>query len=170
MEAEEWKPVSLNTNYAVSNYGRVKRIDSNKILQTHCKSCDYNQIGLMIKGKCKTLKVHWLVTAAFLGPRPEGYETNHKDGNKRNNHISNLEYVTSGENNLHAYRMGLRKPSPRLGEACNKAKLNRNEVLKIRELRRSGYTTVLLAKMFGISHSSISDIMTKKSWKWLEEK
>jgi hypothetical protein len=55
--------------------------------------------------------VHRMVAAAFIGPS-EGKEVNHKDGDKRNNHYSNLEYVSRSENMRHANRMGL-APKPR---------------------------------------------------------
>ena len=169
MVGEIWKPVLINPDYAVSNHGRVKRLNTGKILQTICKSTGYNQTNFLINGKRKTIKVHWLVTEAFLGKRPKNLETNHKDGNKRNNHINNLEYVTSSENNKHAYKTGLKKPtSPRLGEACNKAKLTRQDVIEIKKLRKKGHTTVALGKMFGVSHSAISYIINNRNWKWLE--
>lgn len=170
MAGEIWKPISINPKYAVSSYGKIKRLDTEKILQTICKSAKYNQINLLVNGKRKTLKVHWLVTEAFLGKRPNNLETNHKDGNKRNNHINNLEYVTSSENNRHAYKTGLKKPTPpRLGEACNKAKLKKQDVIIIKKLRKRGHTTVALGKMFGVSHSAISLIVNNKNWRWLGE-
>ena len=60
----------------------------------------------------KQLKVHRLVAAAFL-PNPEGkQEVNHKDGNKANNYVENLEWITASENIQHAYRTGLMKGKP----------------------------------------------------------
>ena len=50
--------------------------------------------------------VHSLVALAFIGPRPEGMEVNHKDCDKQNNALNNLEYVTHGENQRHAAQMG----------------------------------------------------------------
>lgn len=55
--------------------------------------------------------VHRLIAATFLGPRSEGMQVNHKDGDKTNNAVSNLEYVTCSENHLHAFRSGIRKAS-----------------------------------------------------------
>ena len=53
--------------------------------------------------------------SAFVGPRPALHETNHIDGNKANNALSNLEYVTKSENTIHAVRLGLRPYSNRRG-------------------------------------------------------
>lgn len=56
-----------------------------------------------------TKYIHGLVAEAFLGPRPEGYQVDHKDGNRSNNHISNLEYVTAKENIKRAWVRKLTK-------------------------------------------------------------
>lgn len=64
--------------------------------------------SVYIYGKYRT--VHSLVCEAVYGPRPEGYEINHKDGIKTNNHPSNLEYCTGEENRTHAVALGLCSP------------------------------------------------------------
>lgn len=63
-------------------------------------------ISLYGKGRSKTYLVHALVASAFIGKRPKGYDVNHKDGNKLNNYIDNLEYITSAENKYHAVANG----------------------------------------------------------------
>lgn len=55
--------------------------------------------------------VHRLVAMAFVKGMVSGKEVNHIDGNKRNNAASNLEWVTKSENQLHAYKIGLRRPT-----------------------------------------------------------
>lgn len=75
------------------------------------KSCrnDYKRIQIVINGKRKTFGIHRLVAMAFIGV-PENYremDVNHKDGNKSNNHYSNLEWVTHKENMYHAKETGL---------------------------------------------------------------
>ena len=62
--------------------------------------------GLSSNGQ---VRVHRLVALCYLGEPPLGAEVNHKDGNKENNDVSNLEYVTSKENSVHAVRLGLIK-------------------------------------------------------------
>ena len=72
-------------------------------------------VTLSKNGKYKPTKVHKLVAAAFIGPRPEGLEINHIDGDHQNNAASNLEYCTQSENMKHAVRLGLVIPPTRVG-------------------------------------------------------
>jgi len=101
---ELWKPIIINnekTNYEISNYGIVKNINTNKIIKSSLKS-GYQHISLTInKNNRKTLSVHRLVAIAFI-PNPENRETiNHKDHNKLNNNVNNLEWATTIEQNRH---------------------------------------------------------------------
>ena len=111
-----WKDIKgFEGIYQVSNYGRVKRIDRiSSRLKDGCylKLSDHYKGYLTVKLIQKRVFVHKLVTQAFLGERPKGLQTNHKDCNKKNNHINNLEYVTQSENMRHASLNGLR-PSQR---------------------------------------------------------
>ena len=94
--------------YLVSNFGRVKSLITNKILNQYKDRYGYLRVILSLNGKQKIYLVHRLVAKAFI-PNPENkLEVNHKDGNKENNHVDNLEWVTSKENVKHAYKMGLR--------------------------------------------------------------
>ena len=78
-----------------------------RVLRARKDKGRYLLIGLRRPGggQCTT-RVHRLVATAFLGPLPEGHETNHKDGDKANNRAGNLEYLTNSENQLHAYLNG----------------------------------------------------------------
>lgn len=109
---EEWRPFA-DGNYAVSNFGRVKRLTDGR--RTHAgrmmkltkMSIGYYSVGPTINGKNVKMTVHRLVAEAFIGPCPEGHEVNHKDGDKTNNRVDNLEYVTHQENMVHAHTSGL---------------------------------------------------------------
>jgi len=72
----------------------------------------YYVVNLNKNGHVKQCYVHSLVAEAFIGERPHRVTVNHKDGDKLNNHVSNLEYATYSENNLHARRTGLNTYSP----------------------------------------------------------
>jgi len=121
MSKEIWKPVpEFEKLYMVSNHGRVKSLDrktihkngrvhfyKSRILMAHAVT--YPLVDLFENGIKRRYCVHDLVTAVFIGPKPKRYTVNHKDGNKLNNHIDNLEYATFRENSIHAIRMGLKK-------------------------------------------------------------
>jgi hypothetical protein len=110
---ETWKPISgYESFYEVSDHGRVKslerkiwcggvdgyyRIISPRFLRISTKS-KYSGVGLFKEGRQTKLYVHTLVATHFLGPRPEGYECCHNDGNSHNNRASNLRWDTVSAN------------------------------------------------------------------------
>ena len=102
--AEEriWRPViDYEGLYEVSNYGEVRRTDGT-MMQGNINSYGYRVVRLTKCGMPKDKKVHRLVALAFI-PTISGKDfVNHKDGNKLNNYVGNLEWVTRGENNRHA--------------------------------------------------------------------
>lgn len=112
---EEFRPLKdYEGLYEVSNYGRVKslKIDNgiNKHEQTKILKQSINMNGYYILNLTnKSKRVHRIVALSFL-ENPYNYRcVNHKDGNKLNNRIDNLEFCTSSYNNYEAYRLGLRK-------------------------------------------------------------
>ena len=106
---EIWKDIQEYEGlYQISNYGRVKSLRDNKgnyrekIIKSRPSKNGYIIINLSKNGKAKTFKIHRLVSIHFI-PNPENKpQVNHKDGNKLNNSVSNLEWVTASENSLHA--------------------------------------------------------------------
>jgi hypothetical protein len=112
MEEEIWKDVEGFEGYKVSSFGRIKSFKHKKagrILKLPLKAWGYFQTTLFKLGKPKFLSVHKLVALAFI-PNPENKpEVNHIDGNKTNNNVQNLEWVTLSENSLHAFKIGLSK-------------------------------------------------------------
>lgn len=181
---EVWKPVVGYENvYSVSDWGRVRRdgVDSLK-RDTHIGKImkfqpahGYLRVGLRMFGQRQRVQfVHRVVAAAFLGPRAPGKQINHKDGNKANNRISNLEYVTRKENAAHAVRKGFYRtgkhhpraidPTPAQGERNVKAKLNQLQVRVIRRLAPI-MTPVMIAHIFSVSPSAIHSIKKRKTWR-----
>jgi hypothetical protein len=112
---EIWKEVpNTNGDYQISSLGRIKskKYGDWKILNPHTESNGYKGVKIRYENteKRKTVLVHWLVARAFIR-KPEGKcEINHIDGNKTNNKVENLEWVTSKENIEHAVKNGLFKP------------------------------------------------------------
>lgn len=101
----EWKIITYNNKYEVSNTGLIRRIDSQHILQG-CITGGYRSVKLTFEhSKQKRFYVHRLVAEHFLQQdNDKKIFVNHKDGNKLNNCVENLEWVTPRENNLHYYK------------------------------------------------------------------
>lgn len=98
--------------YTVTNEGKVysiKRENRKKELKLERTRNGYNRVTFCKDGKTTRFLVHRLVATVFLGERDRPMMVNHKDGNKTNNNIENLEWVTCRENTFHAFRNGLRK-------------------------------------------------------------
>lgn len=105
-----WKDIYLNgvkTFYSISDDGQVRNNERNKILKFGSEQ-GYSMVNLSVgNGVMKRRRVHRLVATAFI-PNPDKKPyVNHKDGNRSNNNVSNLEWVTASENAIHARKTGL---------------------------------------------------------------
>jgi hypothetical protein len=168
---EKWAPADgYDGLYEVSNLGRVKRSARGsrtyigKIIKPHdCHG--YKRVCLYKNGLSKNVRVHKIVAVAFIGKCPSGKEINHIDGCKDNNSVSNLEYISRSENELHAIRLGLLKVTR--GSEKGNSILSENDVLAIRSALFSGATQQAIAEMFGTSRPNISSIANRRSWAWL---
>ena len=110
---EEWRPVEgTNGKYDVSNFGRVRTNSQRPGLLTLTKQASgylYAMVELST-GKPKNCRVNRLVAQHFL-PNPDNLpEVNHIDGNKENNHVSNLEWTDRSRNVKHSFDTGLKRP------------------------------------------------------------
>ncbi len=109
--------------------------------------------------------VHRLVAQTYL-PNPQKLpEVNHKDANKRNNKVLNLEWVTRQQNADHASRHGLYKHEPARGEDHPDAKITERDVLKIRAQREAGATLTELMRLYPLSKSAMYSVCTRETWK-----
>lgn len=192
--AEVWRDiVGYEGLYQVSNFGRVKSLKRKYInqygefgekkefikaqrLSSFYKSQKdtkgYFVVSLADNDRGKWVRVHRLVASAFL-PNPENLpEVNHKDGNKQNNKVENLEWVSHAQNCLHAWRSGLRKK----GEADRVRKIKEHNlglkniskemVLDIFEnckYGEKGYTARSFAEKYGISVQTVCNIKDLKN-------
>lgn len=118
---EEWRYVDgFNKRYAVSNFGRVislsRRVGNHtgyinkpsRLLKPHKDKKGYMRVYLdKGDGKTKYISIHRLVAIAFIPNHENKPQVNHKDGNKENNNVWNLEWATNKENQIHAVKMGL---------------------------------------------------------------
>jgi len=154
--------VEFKGRYQVSNTGKVKSvIRGERILKGGLNRAGYPQVQLQLrKGTQVHRYVHTLVAEAFIGPS-NGLHVNHIDGNKNNNNIENLEYITQADNNRHARATGLCK-GPR--------KLTEVQVLEIYKRTTQGteiYTH--LGREFGVAEATIRAIKDGRNWAWLTQ-
>jgi hypothetical protein len=117
---EIWHPcVGFETHYEVSNFGNVRSIERyannghnnglrklpSKTLKPCLSKSGYMLVSLSVDNIKSMQNVHRLVARAFTPNESNKPQVNHKDGNKLNNHVGNLEWVTVSENGIHAYRV-----------------------------------------------------------------
>jgi len=177
---EIWKPVKDYENfYQVSNYGQVRSIDrtevckdgvvrfrKGRILRPHQNYVGYLWVSFCTNDIRKKKKIHRLVAQCFISNPEDKPYVNHKDGNKQNNHVDNLEWVTPKENAHHAIENNL--TTLLRGEKSPTNKLSSDNVLEIRSLINEGVNVKELAKKYGVHTSTIYRIKHNKSWSWLE--
>lgn len=159
---EKWKKLdNLGfKNYKISDRGRVFSEISNKILKPiKCKD-GYLRVNLYINKKPQKKLIHLLVAESFISPKKDNLQVNHMDGNKLNNDLSNLEWVTPSENSLHAIRTGLVNLQTRKdtkGINRNHPKLSKNVLQIEKDKTIASYpSTREASRITGISQSDIS--------------
>ena len=178
---KRWKDVvSYEEYFMVSNHGDIWSKRTNKLLKQTLNKNGYPCVASKIggrKGKAICLKVHRVVAEVFLeSPDKEltdwaedSYygvvQINHIDGNKENNHISNLEWCSGKENIQHALDNNLLPV--RKGEECNN-KLTEEDVIYIRKNyinRDKNFGCRALGRKFNVAHTIISRIVNNIYWK-----
>ena len=159
-DSKEWRDVvGYEGKYKVSEDGDIYSLLTNKVLRTNYCGI-YPSIKLTMNGEQFQAYIHAIVAAAFLGERLEGYDVNHIDGVKTNNHYSNLEYCSHGDNIRHAVATGLLCVE---GKLLN-PKLTEAQVVCIRGSLKLGIKPKALAKQYNVSDQAIYDIKNNKSW------
>lgn len=162
------------TRYEISECGDVRSKDmvvgakggatavrKGRELASVRKSNGYLAVTLTDGVNRPQIGVHRLVARAFIGECPIGLHVLHGDGDKTNNHYSNLRYGTPAENvedtRLHGRR--------RYGSQVHNAKLDEDAV---RHIRSSSRNSVALAAMYGVSTSHISNVRRNKAWQHVQ--
>lgn len=150
--------------YQVSNTGLIRNIETNTIRITSLDGCKYTSFSYTLDKQRHICRVHRLVAKAFI-PNPESLPVvNHKDGNKSNNHVDNLEWCTSSYNGKHAVDTGLR-PTP-IGERNGRSILTPQKVADIRnKYEPITYSLRHLAKEYNVHTTTIRNIISGKLWK-----
>lgn len=181
MEKEFWNDVvGYEGLYQISNLGRVKAsartfADKNgrvsrlkeKILKQSISNTGYYYVSLRKDNAAITTNVHRLIAEAFI-PNPEKKRcVNHIDGDKTNNAIQNLEWVTHKENMQHASGANLLK----YGSSRVNAKLNEEQVRFIRaNSKKNGgtMTYIEIAEKFNVSPDIVGNVARRENWKHVE--
>lgn len=155
------KSVSGFPGYYITDNGDVVsticRGKSELILKPWSDKDGYQLIRLSRLGKKYTKRVHHLVLEAFVGPKPDGMECRHLDGDPANNHFDNLVWGTVQENTLDKMSHG----TITYGEKNGCSKLTEANVLAIRADTRK---QTKIAESYGIGRAQVSRIKSRKRW------
>lgn len=151
----EWRVIPSCLDYEVGEFGDVRRKNNRYPIKSRFHK-GYEIVTITVNGKKVTKFVHRLVAEAFIGPRPKGHHTHHKNHNMRINHYTNLEYLkTYSHFNEH-----------RDVRQRHCTKLIAEQVLQIRAMYIAGnYTYKQLAQAFNVSITEIHKIVKRKVWK-----
>lgn len=170
-----WKPVDSAPGYEVSNDGCVRSVDrvidakdgrklkfQGRVLKKGLSGSGYYQVTFSLPSGPKIGLIHRLVAQAFLGGDQKGRVVCHYDGNRLNNHVSNLRFDTYSGNMSDCVRHG----TSARGSRNAGSKLREEDVIEIRRLHISGcYTRSDLSRIFGVSENRIGMIITGRAWK-----
>lgn len=172
MEDEIWKPINgCDKFYEVSNLGRVRSLDRidacgrlrrGRILKTHTSK--YKTVGLSVGGVTKTTAVHRIVGETFL-PKAEGKNTiNHKNLDKEDNRVCNLEWMSQKEQISHALDCGVYT----IGEDRTISKLCNRDVQLIRYMVNVlTFRQAHVCELYGVVKSTVNSIIKGRTWKHL---
>ena len=146
-------------DYVITNDGKIFNKKRGNELKPQLNGKGYLRVYI---GK-KLYFVHRLVAEKYI-PNPENKpQVNHKDGNKLNNCVNNLEWVSNKENRKHALKNNLHL----FGEKCSWSKLTEEDVIFIRNNKHLGIKNLM--NIFNVSRSTISDVINFRTWKQLKK-
>ena len=165
---EIWKEIEI-PGYFISNLGKLKG-RSGKLLKLQINKNGYYTVSLKPNGKnkkAKTIKIHQFVAKAFI-PNPINLPyINHKDGNKLNNTINNLEWCTAAENIKHAYKNKLIDKSKLKGLNNPNYKLTKVQIEYIKQYyipKHRLFGARALSRKFNVHHNRILEVITGKNY------
>lgn len=157
MNLEIWKDiVGYDGKYQISTFGRVKSFKNGElILKNYLGNHGYYGVTLWKNNQSTKRLIHNILLETFSIKTKDKMVCNHKDGNKLNNFITNLEWTTYRGNLVHAYKNNLNN---------GRRKLDWDKVSRIRSLYGEGQRKLHIAKMFNVAHSTIDRILSFKYW------
>lgn len=152
-------------NYEISNTGFIRHKVTKKVKKNQVNQHGYHRVNLWSRKERRSTSnlVHRLVYESFISDA-KGFEINHIDGVKTNNHIANLEKATRSSNMKHAKLNGLLKP--RRGSDNGRSKLNLEVARKIRvEFKETNCQKKYLAEKYKVSNSTIGRVINEENWR-----
>lgn len=163
---EIWREIKEFPDYQVSNLGRVKSLKYSAphiLSPSLSKSNGYYQVILRRDAQSTTMKIHWLVAEAFLGERKPEMTINHINGNKLDNRVENLEYLSMTDNMHHASEHGLLT----IGSNHPQAKLSENDVIEIKRALQNYRRGMILdlARTYNVNKEAIRLIKIGRTWR-----
>jgi len=150
-----------NSNYLISEQGFIVNEKTQKRLKPQNNGNGYLKVSMRIDGREVQRYVHRLVGEAFLSKT--SIQINHKDGNKSNNHIDNLEWVTNSENQIHAHKTGLKKNGNQLWNG----KFTKDQVEEMKVLRKNGMKYYKIAELFNTTKGTTHAIINGNRYKYI---
>lgn len=160
MNEELWKVIPFESNYEVSTYGRIRNASTQQIKSQRFDRYGYKRVTLY--PSAKTYVVHQLVAKVWLGDMSQTLQINHKDFDKTNNYVDNLEWCSIKENCRH--REDHLDPRRLDGSKNPVSTYTEEEVLQIRELYSDGKKYRDIARMLGRHSEAIRRIVRRESW------
>ena len=184
-EIEFWDKLvyrGMNTNYAISTLGRVKRIKKYSknhpdYVAPYKNRNGYLQVQLRINNKSYLCSVHRLVALTFIkipkkytdkGLDENDLVVNHINGLRYDPYVRNLEWCTSKENTRHAIKNNLRHP--RFGSDHPNSVLDENIVNDICKYLEKGYKNIYISKKLNVSYTLVNQIKNGSIWKRISSK
>lgn len=146
--------------YYVREDGNVIGKTGVVLVQTINKRNGYHYVSIKVDGKFVTRRVHRLVAKNLIDNPNNLPEVNHIDGNKSNNHVNNLEWVTSSQNKRHSVDI----LGNNVGITHGMASITEEQVHEICKMLSSGYQNTYISEKLNVSVHIISDIRSRSNW------
>lgn len=165
--------VGYENHYQVSSLGRVKRTAPatgariGRILKPAAMTSGYLFVVLSVESVTKAFSIHRIVAAAFIGPCPDRHDVNHKNGDRHDNRVENLEYMTRSQNIRHGMQFPRKHTSLR-GDMLPNAKLNEEKVRDIKLRLARGEQQSEIAVRYGVKRTTIWRVAHGIQWNWVK--
>ena len=162
IEPERWAG-TVFPGVEVSTLGRLRNAKTGALLKATPNSRRYPSVVRHVDGRVVSRTLHRMVLEAFVGPRPEGLECRHLNGDRSDARLSNLQWGTHAENMQDRERHGM--GGRRDGQHNGRAVVRLGQVDRIRAWWKCGVNQLIIAERFGISRSQVQNIVHRRQWR-----